>query len=56
MRLKIAGPAAARVYALDSDGARRGEVPATVRDGELAFRCDTARDPAQATYLYEIVR
>ena len=56
VRLALAGPGTARVYALDTDGARRGEVPAVLRDGRLAFTCDVARDPAQATYLYEIVR
>ena len=50
------GSGSVRVYALDSDGARRGEVPASIRDGRLAFTCDTARDARQATYLYEIVR
>jgi len=54
--LSLSDPNAVRVFALDSDGSRRGEVPAVVRDGRLVFACDTARDPAQATYLYEVVR
>ena len=54
--LALADPGVARVYALDSDGSRRGEVPASVRDGRLVFTCDTARDAKQATYLYEIAR
>ena len=44
------------VYALESDGTRRAEVPATWREGTLSFVADVSRDPSQATYLYEIVR
>ena len=55
--LRLDGSARVRVFALDSDGSRRGEVPAARgADGALSFVCDTARDPAQATYLYELVR
>jgi len=45
-----------RVFALAADGSRRYEVPVTVTPGGLALTCDTARDPNEATYLYEIVR
>ena len=44
-----------RVYALDATGARRGEVPSRIEDGRLSFLADVARDPNQATCLYEIV-
>ena len=56
VRLVLERPDQVKVYALDTDGSRRGAVPTTVRDGALVFTCDTARDPAQATYLYEVVR
>ena len=54
--LALERPEQMKVYALETDGSRRGVVPATVRAGALVFTCDTARDPTQATYLYEIVR
>lgn len=54
--LALVRPENTKVYALDTDGSRRGEVAATVENGKLAFACDTARDATQATYLYEIVR
>lgn len=44
------------VYALEADGSRRAEIPCVCRDGRLAFVADVARDPANATYLYEVVR
>ncbi len=56
VRLAVADPQGVKVFALDTDGARRGEIPATVQDGALVFTCDTARDAEQATYLYELVR
>ena len=56
VRLAVADPGAVTVYALETDGSRRGVVPAAVEDGALVFTCDTARDAAQATYLYELVR
>ena len=43
-------------YALGTDGARRAEVPVKRKDGSLALTADTARDPANATLLYELVR
>lgn len=44
------------VHAIDTDGTRRFTVPASVVDGRLAFTCDTAHDPSQATFLYELTR
>lgn len=43
-----------RVHALGADGSRRCEVPSSWRGGTLSFVADTARDPANATFLYEI--
>ncbi len=54
--LKLNRPEEVSVYALDSDGTRRGLVPTSIRKGSLAFTCDTARDAANATYLYELIR
>ena len=54
--LAVERPEAVRVYALDTDGSRRGEVAVRVDGGKLAFVCDTARDPSNATYLYELAR
>ncbi len=56
--LRIAGNANKnpKVYALSANGARRGEVPAEVVNGRLTFSADTARDPQEATFAYEIVR
>ena len=45
-----------KVYALRSDGSRRGEVESVFKAGALRFTADTARDPSDATFLYEIVR
>ena len=46
-----------RVWRLDTDGSRRGEVADVVRDGSgVCFTADTAGDPSNATILYEIVR
>lgn len=45
-----------RAYVLDVDGARRGEIPVAVRGGRLVLAADVARDPDQASFLYEIVR
>ena len=44
------------VHALAPDGSRRAAIPATYSDGVLRFTADIARDPASATFLYEIVR
>lgn len=45
-----------KVYALGVDGSRRGEISATYSDGALRLISDTARDPSDATFLYEVVR
>ncbi len=45
-----------KVFALGVDGARRAEIPCRVEDGALRFAADVARDPAEATFLYEMVR
>jgi len=42
------------VWALAADGSRREEVQSKYADGCLAFTADVARDPDEATYLYEI--
>jgi hypothetical protein len=44
-----------RVFALDCAGNRRGEVVCNASGGTLGFEADIARDPANATMLYEIV-
>ena len=44
------------VRRLDSSGRPVGEVPASFADGTLAFTASIAADPANATYLYELVR
>ena len=58
--LSLAGETGAQspvvVYALASDGTRTAEIPVTFSDGVLRFTADIARDPASATFLYEIVR
>ena len=45
-----------RVFALSSSGARRAEIPCRYADGVLRFVADVAHDPAEATFLYEVVR
>ena len=46
-----------RVWRLNADGTRRGEVETHLRDGKmLSFTADIAGDPSNATLLYEIVR
>ena len=54
--LRLSGAARPKVYALASDGSRRGEVESSFVDGALSFTADTARDRSDATFLYEIVR
>lgn len=44
------------VYALAGNGARRFAVPSVKAGGKLRFTADVGADPAEATYLYEIVR
>lgn len=51
----VTGASDWKVYSLSPKGVRRGEIPAVVRDGRLRFTADIARDPQQATYLYELV-
>ena len=53
--LKLA-PGGFTAYVLEADGTRRAEIPCASRDGCLVFTADVARDPANASYLYEIVR
>ena len=50
------GPAEWRVWALSPSGARRAEVPCLIEGGTLRFTADVARDPAEATFLYELAR
>ncbi len=45
-----------RVFALSPTGARIAEIPFRAEGGTLHFTADTARDPAEATFLYELVR
>ncbi len=45
-----------KVYSLSSGGNRRRELPCRVAGGELSFTADVAADPADASYLYELVR
>ena len=49
-------PATWRVFALAPDGTRTAEIPATYSGGVLRFTADIARDPENATFLYELVR
>ena len=44
-----------QVWALSPTGRRVREVAATYRDGRLSFTADVAADPANASYLYEVV-
>ena len=44
------------VYSLASDGSRRTFMPSHEKDGRLTFVADVAREPHDATCLYEIVR
>ncbi len=45
-----------KVYALETSGKRRGEVPSVLAKGRLGFTADVARDDTNATFLYELVR
>ena len=51
-----AAPGAWKAYALGTDGARRGEVPVSFAEGRLHLAARTARDPKNATLLYELTR
>ena len=53
--LKVA-PGPWRAYALGTDGARRGEVAVSFAEGRLHLAARTARDPQNATLLYELAR
>ena len=39
-----------------ASGSRRGEVPVVQKDGNVSFVANTARDSAEATCYYEIIR
>jgi hypothetical protein len=43
-------------WTLGSNGARRGEVPVSFAEGRLRLAARLARDPANATLLYELAR
>lgn len=43
-------------WTLGSNGARRGEVPVSFAEGRLRLAARIARDPANATLLYELAR
>ena len=45
-----------KVYALGTDGGRRYEMPTAFADGRIRFVANTARNPANATFLYELVK
>jgi hypothetical protein len=45
-----------KVYALDCAGNRRESIPCNFADGTLNFLADIARDPKNATFMYEIVQ
>ena len=44
------------VWALSSSGKRKNRVPCRLRNDVLLLDADTAADPCDATYLYEVVR
>ena len=44
-----------KVYSLTTGGRRRREVSAAYADGRLSFTADIAADPAEASFLYEVV-
>ena len=48
-------PARWKVYALKPDGARKREIAGRFVDGRLVFCADTAGDPNEAEFYYEIV-
>lgn len=52
----VGNPAEWRVWDLSTSGSRRADIPCRVEDGTLCFAADTARDPDEATFLYEIIR
>ena len=44
------------VWTLSSSGKRRSQIPCYLRDGICRIEADTAMDPLDATYLYEVIR
>ena len=56
VELMLVPGAAPRVYALNANGSRRCEVKSAWSGGKLSFTADTARNPSNATFLYEIER
>ena len=44
------------VHVLSTSGHRRATIPCTVENGTLSFTANVARDAANASYLYELVR
>lgn len=54
--LAFADAKSCKVYALAADGTRRGEVSVVQKGEKVSFSANTARDPAEATCYYEIVR
>lgn len=54
--LKLDEASAYEVYAVDTSGARLGKVPATVKDGRLAFTANTAFAPETGVVAWEIVK
>ena len=55
VRLQLA-QAEYTVWALSTGGRRIAKIPASFRDGTLEFEAMVARDPASATFLYEVAR
>ena len=43
-------------WSLETDGTRRCRIPVTFKDKRLHLTADVARDPSQATMLYELVQ
>ncbi|MDD2597812.1 MAG: hypothetical protein PHO37_01115 [Kiritimatiellae bacterium] len=54
--LALAQPEQYKVYALETNGARAGEIPVTLVKGRLCFDAKTATFKNSATIVYEIVR
>ena len=55
IELRVESPASYHVYALDTAGRRRAEVPCRVEDGRLCFTA-SSRQPFGGCLHYEIVR
>jgi len=54
--LKFVDTKPCKIYALSADGTRRAKVKVVQNGGEVSFVANTARDPAEATCHYEILR